>query len=244
MSAPLLIVEQEGAIKRLRFNRPEKRNALNLDLADLLLDAVTQAATDGTRLLVLRGNGAGFCAGFDFSQLDDASPGDLLLQLVRIEQTLQALAHAPFDTLALVHGDAIGAGAEILVACRHRIGSANARTCFPGARFGLILGSRRLAQCVGPDAAQALIGSLQRQDAARLQQLGLLNEVVEQEAWADYEKTLLAQVTQVPAPTRTRVLAALRADTRAQDMCDLAHSAAQPGLKQRIADYRASLRGS
>jgi len=126
----VLIVRQEGPLKRLILNRPDKRNALNLELACAVLDAIEQAQKDSTRLLVLQGEGPVFCAGFDFSGLSRISEADLLLQFVRIEQMLQAVAHAPFDTLALAHGAAIGAGADLLVACRHRIGSSDL-----GARF-------------------------------------------------------------------------------------------------------------
>lgn len=238
-----LLVEQQGAIKRLTLNRPDKRNALNLELASALLHAIEQAGQDGTRLLVLQGNGPGFCAGFDFSGLDSASEGDLLLQFVRIEQVLQALAHAPMDTLALAHGAAIGAGADLLAACRHRIGAGDTVARFPGARFGLILGSRRLAQCVGADAAQALIGSADKTGAARLHQIGLLTEMLDPAQWPERERQLLAQVSQVPAATRAQVLHALRPDTRAQDMADLVASASPPDIRQRIAAYLQAARG-
>jgi enoyl-CoA hydratase len=233
----VLVVEQQGAVKHLTLNRPEKRNALNLALADALLDAIGQAASDGTRLIVLQGKGPGFCAGFDFSDLSNATPGDLLLQFVRIEQMLQALAHAPCDTLALAHGATIGAGADMLVACRHRIGTPDAVSRFPGARFGLILGSRRLAQCIGADAAQALIGASEKITATRMQQLGLLGEITEAAQWPQRIQDLLAQVSQVSATTRTRVLQAMRSDTRAQDMVDLVNSASENDLKARIAAY-------
>lgn len=233
----VLIVEQQGEVKHLFLNRPEKRNALNLALADALLQAIRQATGDGTRLIVLQGNGPGFCAGFDFSELKSSSPGDLLLQFVRIEQVLQALAHAPVDTLALVHGAAIGAGADLLAACRHRIGAADTQSRFPGARFGLILGSRRLAQCVGADAAQALIGSPEKIGAARMRELGLLSEVLEAAHWPERTQQMLMQVTQVPAETRTWVLQAMHGDTRAQDMAELVATASHPAIKERIAAY-------
>jgi len=89
-----LIIEQSGEVKRVTLNRLEKRNALNLELAGALNDIVRQSESDGTRLLVIRGEGKGFCAGFDFSTLEGASAGDLLLQFVRIEQMLQAIASA------------------------------------------------------------------------------------------------------------------------------------------------------
>lgn len=233
----VLLVEQVGPIKRLTLNRPEKRNALSLALADALLAAIEQAAVDGTRLISLRGNGPGFCAGFDFSELASATAGDLLLQFVRIEQVLQALAHSPVDTLALVHGAVVGAGADLLVACRHRVGAPDAQSRFPGARFGLILGSRRLAQCAGADAAQALIGSPEKTSAERMVQLGLLTQLCDVTSWSEREQQVLDQVCQVPPDARAKVLHAVRPDSRAQDLADLVASAAQPDIKARIAAY-------
>ena len=233
----VLIVRQEGPLKRLILNRPDKRNALNLELACAVLDAIEQARQDSTRLLVLQGEGPVFCAGFDFSGLSSVSEADLLLQFVRIEQMLQAVAHAPFDTLALAHGAAIGAGADLLVACRHRIGSSDLVARFPGARFGLILGSRRLAECVGPDVAQGLIGAASKTGAQRLLETGLLTDLCEPAHWPAREQQVLAQVMALPAATRAQVLHALRPDTRAQDMADLVASASPPDIKQRITAY-------
>ena len=123
MSLDTLQIEQCGHIKRVTLNRPEKRNAISYEMASELLEVTKQSELDGTRLMILRGEGQGFCAGFDFSNFDEASAGDLLLHFVRIEQMLQAIAHAPFDTLAFAHGQTIGAGADLLIACRHRVGN-------------------------------------------------------------------------------------------------------------------------
>lgn len=240
----MLLVECEGALKRVRLNRPEKRNALSLALATELLQEVQRSHDDGTRLLVLRGVGAGFCAGFDLSAFPDCSDGDLLLHFVRIEQMLQAVAHAPFDTLACVHGATIGAGADLAVACRHRVGAADTTMMFPGARFGLVLGSRRLADCVGPDRAPGLIGAQQRLDAPQACALGLLQELAEPAQWAAVEARALAHALATPADTRAAVLHAARRDTRAQDMSDLVLSAAHPELRARLTAYLAQMKSA
>src|SRR5262249_32414783 len=78
--------------------RPDKANALDAGLVEALLVAVARAANSGARLLTLRGEGRHFCAGFDFSDLDQQSDGDLLHRFVRIEQLLHALHHPPLPT--------------------------------------------------------------------------------------------------------------------------------------------------
>jgi enoyl-CoA hydratase len=239
-----LMVKCEGLIKRLTLNRPEKRNALSLELATELMQEVQRCETDGTRLLVLNGAGPGFCAGFDFSQFPACSAGDLLLHFVRIEQMLQAFAHAPVDTLACVHGQTIGAGADLALACRHRVGAADTQMMFPGARFGLVLGSRRLAQCVGTDQVLGLIGGQNKIGAQQAKDLSLLTEVMAPEQWPAREAQLLAHVLATPADARAAVLRATRRDTRAQDLHDLVQSGAVPDIKERLAAYLGQVKSS
>ena len=83
-------VKKDGQITRILLNRPERLNAFNADLVAALTDAVAKANRDGTRLLVFRGEGKGFSGGFDLSDLDRASDGDLLLRFVRVEELLLA----------------------------------------------------------------------------------------------------------------------------------------------------------
>src|SRR5262245_25288191 len=107
-----LLIKSTGAATELVLNRPDRAHALDAALVEALLAAIEQAASTGVRLLTLRGEGRHFCAGFDFSDLDRQSDGDLLHRFVRIEQLLQALHHAPMTTLALCHGIAFGAGGD------------------------------------------------------------------------------------------------------------------------------------
>ena len=104
-----LLIEKNAAITTLTLNRPEKANALDAVLVEALAAAVAAAHHDGTRLLVLKGNGRNFCTGFDFGGFEEASEGDLLLRFARIETLLQAVYHAPFATLALAQGKNFGA---------------------------------------------------------------------------------------------------------------------------------------
>src|SRR5688572_23541817 len=116
-----LVREHEGHVTRLTLNRPQKANALSAPPVEALTDAVEYAGTDGTRLLILDGAGSHFCAGFDFTDYQDASDGDLALRFIRIEMLLQALYHAPYETLAFAHGRVFGAGADLVASCGIRV---------------------------------------------------------------------------------------------------------------------------
>ena len=130
----LLLVEHDGPVTLLTLNRPDKANALSPDLVEALLASVNEAYRDGTRLLVLSGNGQHFSAGFDFSDFELTNEGSLLRRFVRIEQLLQAVYYAPFATLCLAHGKNFGAGVDLLVACGIRIAAPDATFRMPGLR--------------------------------------------------------------------------------------------------------------
>jgi enoyl-CoA hydratase len=225
------------ALTRLRLNRPDKANALNPDLVEALLAAVSDAVSAGTRLLVLSGEGKHFCAGFDLADADRESDGDLLHRFVRIEQLLQAIHDAPFTTVAVVQGRAMGAGADLVAACSIRIGAANSLFSFPGARFGLVLGTRRLARRVGDDAARRIIERGTTLDAAAALSCGLLVETAESAEWSQRLEALAERIDWIDPATQARLQRCTRSDTNAQDMADLVESAVRPGLKERILAY-------
>ncbi len=237
-----LLISKIGFTTTLTLNRPATRNALAPSLVEALIAAIHAATQDGTRLLVLRGEGKLFCAGFDLSDLDACSDGDLLWRIIRIEQLLQTVYFAPFDTLALAHGAVVGAGAELLASCTHRVATADARFKFPGAGFGLVLGTRRLAALIGKHSVLALSGDSQGIAAERAHHLGLLTNIAEQDAWSVYQAGLEVQIARTSTTTRLALLNQSHRDGRAQgaaaqDLAALVTSACAPGLKERVMAY-------
>lgn len=239
----LIAVDRTGDVTRVMLNRPDKANALNPDMTEALLDAVSAAAGDGTRLLVLDAAGRHFCAGFDLGDLDEVGDGDLLLRFVRIETLLQALHHLPFPTLALAHGRAMGAGADLFCACDRRVAAPNTAFRMPGLAFGIVLGTRRLAARIGAGAARSIQNETRAFDAEEALGLGFATGLAGQEEWpALIEQAIDAATTLAPDATAALFHATV-ADTRAADMTDLVASASRPGLTARIQAYRDGLRG-
>ena len=74
------------------------------------MELVQRAPAEGAKVLVFRGEGKTFSAGFDFSDVEQQTEGDLLLRFVRVELLLQAVASSPCLTVALAHGRTFGAG--------------------------------------------------------------------------------------------------------------------------------------
>lgn len=235
-----LLIEKAGAITALTLNRPDKANALGASLVDALAAALAAAHHDGTRLLVFKGQGRNFCAGFDFSGFEDASEGDLLLRFARIEAMLQAVYHAPFATLALAQGKNFGAGVDLVLACGSRVAAPEAQFRMPGLQFGLQLGTRRLAARIGGDAARALLASSETFSADTGLRIGFLQEIAAPQAWPELIERAAAQAQQLSPAATARLNAATVTDSRAVDLADLVGSAIEPGLKERIREYRKS----
>ena len=233
-----LLITREGVLTRLTLNRAAKANALSGELVEALLSAVDTAHHDGTRLLVLQGDCKHFCAGFDFGGFESQSEGDLVLRFIRIETLLQALYHAPFATLALAHGRVFGAGADLVAACHRRIAAPGTTFRMPGLRFGVVLGTQRLAQRIGAGRAREILAASSTFDADEAQRMDFVNQVIDPPSWPDAVNAALA-AAQILTPEAAAALnQQTTPDTRAGDMAALARSVSAPGLKQRIADYR------
>lgn len=240
----LRISEIAGGV-RLTLDRPDQANAVDDTLVDALHAALREAAESGTSLVVLDGNGRNFCGGFDFSVLDDCSDGDLLLRFVRIEQVLQLLWNAPFVSVALVHGAAFGAGADLVAASTYRIGAPGCRFRFPGYRFGIALGTRRLGCVVGEQRAREILLANAVLDAETAEAAGLLTRVADPDAWDGLVAGIGDGMTGLDRMATAALLRNVRAnpDADARDLAALVHSAAEPGLRGRIVAYRAAAAG-
>lgn len=234
-----LRTEHQVGVTTLTLERPDRGNALSSELVKALLAAVDSACADvGVHTLVLEGAGSHFCTGFDLSDLESVTDGDLLLRFVQIETLLAALWHAPIRTVARVRGRCWGAGADLFAACDQRIAQANATFRFPGAGFGLVLGTRRLTERVGTDNARRWVTEGVEITANSALTDGLATEVItgDNTAWPHLAEPLIDRATAARIRTATRV------DGRDADLAALVRSAAEPGLKQRIAAYRERVR--
>lgn len=223
------------------LNRPAKRNALSADLVEALLQGVMSALQEDVPLLVFQGEGRNFSAGFDFTDYEEQSEGDLLLRFVRIEMLLETLATAPCMTLALAQGRNYGAGADLFAACRRRICTSDASFRMPGLNFGLVLGSRRLRAIVGEAEALRILGESLSFDAGQARASGFVHDLADEESWGGIIKQAREAAVALDSDTRHRLYAALDGPgagvQRQHDMAALVRSAARPGLKARIGQY-------
>lgn len=229
---------RSGGVAILKLDS-DRANALSAELVEALHVNIATAFDDmSVHTLALVGNGRDFCTGFDLSALDRCSDGDLLLRLVRIEKLLSDLWRAPIQTVACVSGRAWGAGADLVVACDVRIATPKASFRFPGAAFGLVLGTRRLSVRIGLDEAIRCVSTGAEMNANDARALGLANMcIAEHEVWLE---RLSPPV--IDRDTMLAVRAAAWFDERDGELAALVRSASVPGLRQRIEHYRDQLR--
>jgi enoyl-CoA hydratase len=178
----MIAVERRDLVTLLRIERHAQRNALDLEHAVALRAAAEAAATEA-RCIVVTGEGSSFCAGADLDAVHDKAFRDTVVALVR------CLAAVPVPVIAAVNGPAIGAGAQLAIACDLRVAAPTARFAIPTARLGLALDPwsiARLVSLAGGGPARALLLGVDTLDAARAHALGLVDRLGDLDAALDW----------------------------------------------------------
>jgi enoyl-CoA hydratase/carnithine racemase len=167
----------ERGIALIRLNRPQARNAINTQmLLELLEHLAVARADEAVRVLVFSSaDHLGLSAGADVREQLDEEGKVRRMQL--FADLYDAVVAFPKPTIAACHGDVVGGGAEIAVACDMRIGGANLRMRFPGAALGVPVGPARLVTLCGLAAAKYLLLSSRTVGADEALRLGLVNRV-------------------------------------------------------------------
>jgi enoyl-CoA hydratase len=185
-------LESAGPVATIGIERPERRNALNLDAVVALDDALEQVlegTTSGTvRCLVLTGSDGHFCAGADLKELEDLT----FTQRLRI--MLDHLAELPIPVIAAISGSCMGLGMQLALACDVRVATEDARFAVPVAKLGLMVDHWTLARldaAFGPGAARHLVLTAEVLDTEAAHRLGFVQQIGDLAAAAE----LAARVT-------------------------------------------------
>jgi enoyl-CoA hydratase/carnithine racemase len=178
-----LSVQDEGHIRHLVLERPEKRNALNGELMLALRDAAREASDDqDVRCVVLRGAGTCFSAGVDVFELGGMSGQRGMLRPFRrvCIEAANALEEMKKPTIASIHGACLGLGAELALACDLRVMADDVQFGLPETRLGLIPdvgGSSRLPAIAGLGNAKDLIMTGRTVGADDVHRMGIANRI-------------------------------------------------------------------
>ena len=180
---PVLLAEDVGSVRRLTLNRPASLNALSAELMQALEDAFEAAAgDDDVRVVVLRGAGRAFCAGYDLKQ--DAEEGtkdaaEWHRELDLDTRRLLRILELPKPVIASVHSYCLAGGMDLMLACDLAVAAGDAVFGYVDIRFGSGIVSMFLPWIVGVRAAKELVFTGEdRIPAAEAHRIGLVNRVV------------------------------------------------------------------
>jgi enoyl-CoA hydratase/carnithine racemase len=198
-------------VLQLRLDRPERLNALGVDMVPALHHAIRDAAGSDIRVLVLTGTGRAFCAGADLKARLGMSDSERWSHNRAISAAADALAAVAVPTLAAINGIALGGGCELALACDIRIAAAGAQIGLTESRIGAIPGAggtQRLPRLIGQSRALEMMFTGEPVSAERAEQIGLVNKVVAAEI-LDQEALRLANLIAEKSPSAARTLKAL-----------------------------------
>ena len=198
--SPLLVGDRD-AVRIITVHRPEKLNALNAATLDALHAAFDAAAEDeAIRAVVLTGAGPkAFVAGADIAEMTTLSPVQARDFSLRGQRMMRTVETMPKPVIAMINGFALGGGLELAMSCHLRIAADSAKVGQPEINLGLVPGfggSQRLLRLAGRAATLELCLLGAPIDAARAQQLGIVNRVVPA---AELEAETMKLATQLAA---------------------------------------------
>ncbi len=183
---PDLIVEPHESVTWLRLNRPERRNAYDLEMLEELTGAV--AGIEADTVVVITGSEGAFCAGGFLANLSEADPSELRRLYRGSLKLFDTLRAHPMPVIAAVNGAAVGGGNELVVACDLAIAAESAFFGQTGPRVGsapVLGGTNMLAAAVGEKRAKEIAFLCRRYSAQEALELGWINAVVPDEGLED-----------------------------------------------------------
>jgi methylglutaconyl-CoA hydratase len=194
---PVILIEKKTPqITIVTLNRPERRNALTVELMTELTAAIKVASDNADeRIFILRGAGRAFCTGLD---LKAATPQNAHATAEMVAKTLTMLSQTRLVTIAVVHGAAVAGGAGIMSACDFIVAAEGTKIGYPEVRRGLVAGlvMTFLRRQVGERNMRGLLLGAELIDAERAKEIGLVNRVVAQDELMSEAQTFAHSVLQ------------------------------------------------
>lgn len=210
MTEELVLYTKKDGIATLTINRPDRMNAINWEMHDLIAKALDDASQDdNVRVLILTGAGRAFCSGTDLTGGLGRSFEDTLKQTLAGEKNRAGFhfTSVPKPTIAMVNGAAVGMGAEFSIQCDIRIASDKARFGWIFPLRGLVpdtgAGTYLLPQIVGLQKAFELLYTGEIIDAQEALKIGLVSKVVPLEELEAATMELATKIAKV-APLANR----------------------------------------
>ena len=189
-----ITVEHAGPVATLTLCRPDKKNALSIELRDDVSDALDEIAVrQETSVVILTGEGDVFCAGFDLGEFGDVSPEHQQHLWASSDRFHHTVMRFPLPTIAAVNGPALAGGFDLACLCDIRIAASNARFAHPEQRWTMVL-YRVLRELVGGATARDIVLTGRSVDAAEALRVELVVDVVPPEQLMDAARTRAALI--------------------------------------------------
>jgi 2-(1,2-epoxy-1,2-dihydrophenyl)acetyl-CoA isomerase len=178
-----LLVEQVDGVLTLTLNCPERLNAIDMEMLDALTGALEAAAGNGeVAAIVIAGAGRAFCAGADIGQMIDRTPAEWERIVDHYLDPIRAIAKIEKPVIARCHGDVVGGGLGLAMACDFRVGAKASRYCAPFVKLGLagcdMSAGYFLPRMVGLGRATDMMMTARFVDAQEAKEIGLLSRLV------------------------------------------------------------------
>lgn len=218
---PTVLTSQQGAVRIVSLNRPQRLNAITIELLRALNAALADAQADPTvRAIVLRGEGRAFCAGDDLvAQLDigPASAADLQPFVEELQRVTRHLMLGDKPVVGLVQGWAVGGGFSWTLNCDLTLWAESAKARLPEVGLGMFVSgglSLLLPRVAGRMVASEITWLGPRLDATRLLALGIAWRVVPDDALMDEGLALATQLAELPVEAARQLKRSLLAHDR------------------------------
>lgn len=183
----------EGEVATLALDRPDVRNALNLEMCDALVAALKSLTA---RIVFIRGNGPVFCGGADLHERKGKSEQWIRERRLKAFAAYAAIEALPMPCVALVHGAAIGSGVEIAAACDFIVATPDATFRTPEAQRGTVGATQRLPRILGKRLAKDLMFTGRALTAQEARDAGFVSRIDDLEK---AKREIAEQILKAPA---------------------------------------------
>ncbi|HXA70642.1 MAG TPA: enoyl-CoA hydratase/isomerase family protein [Stellaceae bacterium] len=167
-----------GGVATIALDRPEVRNALNLEMCEALLAVTRKIIQEDARVVFVRGNGAVFCGGADLKERQGKSEQWIRERRLKAFAAYEAIEALPMPCVALVHGAAIGSGVEISAACDFIVATPDVTFRTPEAQRGTVGATQRLPRILGKRLAKDMMFTGRALTAEEAREAGLVARIV------------------------------------------------------------------
>lgn len=194
---PTVLVEKADRVTTVTLNRPERRNALTIELMMELVAAIEAASAEAQqRVLILKGAGKAFCTGMDLNEVAETEKAHASAELVA--KTLITLSETRLITIAAVHGAAVAGGTGLMSACDFVVAAERTKIGYPEVRRGLVPGMIMtfLRRQLRERDLRELLFAGELFEAERAREIGLVNRVVPRDDLEGETEKLVASILQ------------------------------------------------